>query len=92
VQVRTPRYSEKKTKRETDAKKTKKTGRTKTNNARLRATVFAPADAARTQRLSERLLAAAKAREEAKMQVEGEGQVMNGDGVFSSAWCMSAVS
>ncbi|KAG0129118.1 hypothetical protein HOY82DRAFT_611225 [Tuber indicum] len=55
--------------------KSARASRTKANNARLRTTVFAPADAARTQRLSERLLAAAKAREEAKMQVDGgEGQ------------------
>ncbi|KAG0639727.1 hypothetical protein HOY80DRAFT_66603 [Tuber brumale] len=58
--------------------KSARSSRTKSNNARLRATVFAPADAARAQRLSERLLAAAKAQEEARMQVEGEGQV-NGD-------------
>ncbi|CAZ83989.1 unnamed protein product [Tuber melanosporum] len=58
--------------------KSARSSRTKSNNARLRATVFAPADAARAQRLSERLLAAAKAREEARMQVEREEQV-NGD-------------
>ncbi|RPA97649.1 hypothetical protein L873DRAFT_1809425 [Choiromyces venosus 120613-1] len=61
--------------------KSARASRTKTNNARLRSTVFAPADAARALRLSARLLAAAKAQEEAKMrvEVEADGNVEGAD-------------